>query len=150
ARVAPPRPAGTTGALDARRRSWALPWMRSRGAVRPVRDSYMITEIADTVPLRARPSCARPQAEGDGAARLGGELGGVAGLGRACPGYRARRQRALDDESGLEDLFARRLHRRQPVAHRPALAPGLVNDPDVEVTAAVAQPVAGRMQPGQP
>jgi hypothetical protein len=47
-------------------------------------------------------------------------------------GHWARFHQPLDEESGGKDLLAGSLQRRQPVSHRPALAPGLLNGPDVK------------------
>src|SRR5215831_15435692 len=55
-------------------------------------------------------------------------------------GDRSRFQQALDEEPGREDLLAGGFQRCQPVPHLPAPAPGLLNGPDLEIAAAVAQP----------
>src|SRR5262249_7608248 len=59
-------------------------------------------------------------------------------------GDRPRFQQALDEEPGREDLLAGGFQRCQPVPHLPAPAPALLNGPDLEIAAAVVQPVAGR------
>src|SRR5690242_16320323 len=58
-----------------------------------------------------------------------------------------RFEQPLNDEAGGEDFLAGGFQRRQPVPHPPALAPGLLNGPHIEVAAAVTEPVPGRMLP---
>src|SRR5436190_8280529 len=94
-------------------------------------------------------SCAWPEPEGDESPGLAGQpviLSRVDGSGL---GHRARFCQPLDEEPGREDFLAGPLQRRQPVSHRPARAPGLLDSPDVEVATPVTQPVPGRVQPGQ-
>ena len=100
------------------------------------------------VSAAAMASCPWPEPERHESAGLAGKpvmLFGVHGSGL---GHRPRFCQPLDEESGGKDLLTGLLQRRQSVSHPPALAPGFLDGPDVEIVAAVAQPVAGRMQAG--
>lgn len=95
-------------------------------------------------------------ASGPGAEPEGEETGWLAAqafvvTGIDCGGLWQRTwfHQALDPEPGGGDLLAGDLEGSQPVPHVPALAPGLGDDPDVEVVPAVTQPVTGWMLAGQ-
>src|SRR5216683_1939077 len=94
--------------------------------------------------LRSYPP-AWPQPERDESPRLPAEALVFRGIDAGGLGDGPGFQQPLDEEPGREDLLAGRLQRRQPVAHLPALAPGLRDGPDIEVAAAVTQPVTGGM-----
>src|SRR5215472_7852261 len=93
--------------------------------------------------------CAWPEPEGQESSRLARESLILLRVDRGCFRDGTRFKQALDDEPGGENLLAGCLQRRQPVPHLPALVPGLFDGPDIEIAAAVAQPIAKGMLPRQ-
>ncbi len=103
--------------------------------------SRLANMVVPSSAAAARGSCAWPEPEGDESPGLAGQpfiLSRVDGSGL---GHWARFCQPLDEEPGREDFLAGPLQRRQPVSHRPARAPGLLDGPDVEVATPVTQPV---------
>src|SRR5271166_6680797 len=98
--------------------------------------------MAESVDLRSKPVLrARDEPEGHEPPRLARQLLVLLGVDGRRLRCRARFKQTLDEEPGPKDLLTGGFQRQQPVVHPPALAPGLVNHPDIEVAAAVPGPL---------